>query len=165
MALVKDKYRITRVYADNAGKKISKSWDVDAADHATATTYGATIATAYDALTSAVPVSMAVSEVFTEDSVTFSPNADSNATDRVIFTFDLETEGKSASINVPAPEYGEITLATSGSLKREPNLASTALETYADLYRSPSFLFISDGEQLGAYPARAGRWLSIKSNG
>lgn len=156
-------YEVRGVYADAGGATHSKTWEIQATDHATASTYATTLLGAYDALTSAVRTKYSVAEVFTEDTLAWSPTADANTSDRVTFSLALETQGKFGTISISAPKYGTITQAVDGPTKYAARTDAAELEAYVTLFRSPGWVQLSDGEHVrAANSVRGGKWSSVK---
>lgn len=151
------------VYADNGGATFTKTWPIIAGDHATAQSYAGQIMAAFDALTNAVRVKYSTSEIYAEDTVSYSPTVDSETANRVTFSLALETNGKFATTTIQSPKYGTVTQSADGSTKYAAKLNSTELETYLTYFRQPNLTSLSDGERVsGANTVRAGKWSSTK---
>lgn len=147
MALVDSGYRAQFTLVDNGGKKTTKTYQLRAADMATAVTDAAAILLALNAVTNSVVSTYNIANVFKEAALSFPAEGIRNA-DKMSLSVELETEGgKLANLRVPAPVIGCFIDAT-GPGANIVNTAASIVTDYCDLFKTGAEAFISDGEDL-----------------
>lgn len=144
MAIVSRGYFGTMTMADNGANQITKTWQMTAADAATAATDWAVIKAAFNAICDSVEVASSLGERFENDDITY-PAAGVNNQDKASITVRLATGNKKANLKIPAPVIGIFSAAT-GPAADIVDILDADLNTYLDIFESGGEAYLSDGE-------------------
>lgn len=145
------------VLADEAGNKVTKDYMVDptvinVSDPATTLGDIATVRTdllaALDAVTDGQVVTVHTTIALVEDT-SFYGGPDSEIENLASLSLRLETDGKFANLQIPAPNIG-IFQGTFGADKNKIDKTDAALLAYVNLFASGNGFTISDGEFVNA---------------
>jgi len=146
MALVTNNFWLTISLADNGANVSTKTYQLQAADFATATTDAATIIAALNGVTNSVIVGYSLSERFIENAISY-PAAGVENEDKASITGLLVGGIKKANFQIPAPVISMFQGAT-GPAANIVDVSDAALVVYADLFDTGGEAYISDGELL-----------------
>ena len=161
MALVADGFELTVSLVDNGGNVSTLSYELVAADHATAVTDSAIIVAALVAITNAVVSGYAIRTKMSENAFAY-PAAGIENEDKASISVLLDGLGnKKANVKVPAPVIGIFT-AASGAGANVIDISDTDLLTYLAIFESDGECKISDGQTMDK--ALTGKRISAKAN-
>jgi len=161
MAIVSRGWFGTITMADNGGNQITKTWDLTAADAATAATDFAVVKAAFNTISDSVEVASSLGERFENDDITY-PAAGVNNQDKASITVRLTTGNKKANLKVPAPVIG-IFMNTTGPGADVVDILDADLNTYLDIFETDGEATLSDGEVMD--DPLSGKRISAKHNG
>lgn len=160
MAFVSGGFWSSISIADNGGNVTTKTYELDAADAAEATTNHAAVLAALTNVTDGRIIGHFWYEKMVQDTPTL-PGAGVQIEDQALLTFEIAGNPlKSATHTIPAPKIG-IFSAASGSGANVVDLANTAVIAYRSMFQGAGECFISDGEK--AERLKAGKRIHRKS--
>jgi len=161
MALTAGGFELKVSVVDNGGNISTLTYEMTAADHATALTDAVLITAALAAVTNSVIAAYAIRTLFIEDSFVY-PAAGTENEDKASITVLLEGLGaKKANFKIPAPVIG-IFQDIVGPGANVVDTKDTDLITYSNLFESGGEATISDGEV--SDQMLNGKRISAKSN-
>jgi len=144
MAYVANGFFMSVDLVDNGNNKTTKTYDLQGADLAEATTNAGTILTALAAVTDATIKGYNIGSRFTNDAFAF-PAANVNIENLALITLGITNDPtKSATITIPAPK-STLFVETSGAGANNFS-NSGAGQTYWQLFTVGGEAYLSDGE-------------------
>lgn len=163
MAWVDQKFSLSVTIMDS-GRNISKlSYELTAADNATALTDALVIIGYLEAVCAGATLSYAISQLFTNDTVVVP--ADSRVqveTKALIIAQDSVNAVKKHTIRIPAPEI-DVFLTETGDGQNIVDLEHTDVQDYVNLFSTAGEAYISDGERTADDGWVSGRRVTAKS--
>lgn len=145
MALVADGFSLNIQFTDTGGNTTTRTYDLTAADAATAATDAAAIRAAVDAITDAVISGYSIAERYVENALVYPANAEVEK----IAQFTGKIIGRpnvSAVVTVPAPSPA-IFVSPTGPGYNQVNVGAAAVQTFLQLFDGGGEALVSDGEQ------------------
>lgn len=163
MAFVSTGWRAEFSLMDNGGNITKKTYELTAADAATAETDVATILARLTAVTDCEVVAYHAYEQFEEDNVAY-PAAGVQKENQALLTFDIvDNPLKKATHSIPAPKQA-IFVGTTGPNANIVDTADADVIAYRQMFQAAGQCFISDGEV--AFTLISGKRRHVKnSNG
>lgn len=152
MALVTAGFELSVVIIDNGANTSTLRYDLDAVDHATATTDAATILGELNAMTAGVVKGYSIVERYIEDALVL-PASGVEVEERAIITVQLNSSPlKKATLVIPAPETS-IFVSTSGPQANVVDVANASVIDYVGLFTvTGGVATVSDGEKVKDSP-------------
>lgn len=166
MAIVSSGFWVTMTLADHGGNTSTLQFQCDpatVADFAAAVAAAAALWTDLDALTDAVLTGYNIAERYYNDAIALPAGGVENE-DKASITYSIQDTNKKGNLKVPAPinTAGVVFIGTSGASANQVATTSTAIQNYADNFRTAGAFLISDGEKLNQ--VLVGKRISAKSN-
>lgn len=149
MAIVSGGYRLSVTVMDNGGDQTTRTFDLTAADDATAATDSATVLAAFMALTDGVQVSHTLEHVFVNDAISFPASGVENQNQALLDFLLADDPTKHATKSIPAAKPG-IFMSTSGPAAEIVDTADAAVIAFAALFLDAGEATLSDGESADA---------------
>lgn len=147
MALTSMGYWLTVDLVDGGGDKTRKTYQLTAADAASAATDVAAVIAALQAVTGAVIKTYQYGLRYGEDSLVY-PAATVQVENKAAITVQLDAVGAKRAVHtIPAPVIGIFKTAT-GQGANEVDIADGDLITYMTLFATGNECYISDGETM-----------------
>lgn len=148
MALVADRWEATYTLRGSSKKTATLTYQLRAADYATASTASTALIPLINAMTAAVITRYTVRQVFVEDALTVPAAVD--LTDVAILYGGIDGElDKSATVKIPGFDRTAQTamlIATTGVNANKIDITDTDVAAYWDAFASTGYAYISDGE-------------------
>lgn len=161
MALTANGFDLTVTLVDNGGNNSTLTYNLIAADHATALTATAAVIAALNAVTNSVISGYNIRTKYSESAFAY-PAAGIENEDKASISVLLDGLGnKKANIKIPAPVIGIFTSA-SGWGANVVDISDADLLTYLGLFEDGGECTISDGEYMDV--PLTGKRVSAKSN-
>lgn len=149
MAWVNTGFTLNIRSIDNGGNETTKSFDMVAADHATALVDALIIVGFYEAVTNSGTVSYSLNERFYNDSLTIPGGAESQVEAKALIVLRDETNPlKKHSVRIASPDP-TVFLAASGDGANIIDVNDAAITAFANMFSAAGSnkAYISDGEQ------------------
>lgn len=159
MALVSDGFWMRATVVDNGNNKTIKTYQMRAADFATATTDSTAILNALNAVTDSTISAFSIAQRFYEDAFAWPVSGIQNEDKASISC--VITNSKSANIKIPAP-IPAMFQDTEGAAANVVDVTNGDLIAYTDIFKAGGESYISDGDDL--LLVSGGKRISAKSN-
>lgn len=159
MALVSEGFWMRVTVVDNGNNKTIKTYQLRAADFATATTDSTTILNALNAVTDSTISGFSIAQRFFEDTFAFPASGVQNEDKASISC--VITNSKSANLKIPAP-IPAMFQDTTGGAANVVDVTNGDLIAYTNIFKAAGQSYISDGDDL--LLVSSGKRISAKSN-